>query len=292
MNHKHLGLQKSLMVLPSILVYFTFMALPIGLTIYYGFTNWNGVSPNWDFIGIENFIRAFNDAQFNYSMRFTLFFSIVITVLSNALGLLSAILVNGKGKSMNIHRSIIFLPLLISPIAAGFVWKALFSYSGIVNQFAIQWFSLEPIMFLGRADLAKVILILFTLWQNIGFCMVIYLAGLQTIPNDFYDAAAIDGANAWQRFKDIVFPYLAPSTTSAVVVMFTSAMREYPRPLVLTAGGPVGQTETLAFRIFKVGFDANQLGYGSAMATWVLLITSILSVIISKLLRKREDFLK
>jgi len=147
-------------------------------------------------------------------------------------------------------------------------------------------------MFLGRADLAKVILVLFTLWQNIGFCMVVYLAGLQTIPLDFYDVAAIDGANAWQRFKGIVFPYLAPSTTSAVVVMFTSAMREYPRPLVLTAGGPVGQTETLAFRIFKVGFDANQLGYGSAMATWVLLLTSILSVIISKQLRKREEFLK
>jgi len=181
---------------------------------------------------------------------------------------------------------------LISPIAAGFVWKALFSYSGIVNQFLERWFDLEPIMFLGQPDLAKMILILFTLWQNIGFCMVIYLAGLQTIPIDFFDAAAIDGANPWQRFKSIIFPYLAPSTTSAVLVMFTSAMREYPRPLVLTAGGPVGQTETLAFRIFKVGFDANQLGYGSAMAAWVLLLTSILSVIISKLLRRREDFLK
>jgi ABC-type sugar transport system permease subunit len=176
MNHKRLGLQKSLMVLPSILIYFAFMALPIGLTIYYGFTNWNGVSPSWDFIGFQNFTRALHDTQFSYSIRFTLIFSILITVLSNALGLLFAISVNGKGKSMNLHRSIIFLPLLVSPIAAGFVWKALFSYSGIVNQFITQWFGLEPIMFLGRADLAKVILVLFTLWQNIGFCMVVYLS--------------------------------------------------------------------------------------------------------------------
>ncbi|MDD3824166.1 MAG: sugar ABC transporter permease [Sphaerochaetaceae bacterium] len=292
MDQKRLDLQKSLMVCPSMLIYLTFMALPIALTVYYGFTNWNGVAPSWQFVGLKNYLRAFTDKQFLYSVRFTLVFSIVITLLSNALGLLFAVLVNGKQRSMNFFRSMIFIPLLISPIAAGFVWKALFSYSGIINQFLERWFGLEAIMFLGKPDMAKLILILFTLWQNIGFCMVIYLAGLQTIPPDFFDAAAIDGANPWQRFKSIIFPYLAPSTTSAVLVMFTSAMREYPRPLVLTAGGPVGQTETLAFRIFKVGFDANQLGYGSAMAAWVLLLTSLLSIAISRLLRRREEFLK
>ncbi|HHU88235.1 MAG: carbohydrate ABC transporter permease [Sphaerochaetaceae bacterium] len=268
------------------------MALPIGLTVYYGFTNWNGVSPTWDMVGFRNFTRAFTDTKFIYSVRFTLFFSVMITLLSNFLGLILAVALNKPRRGVNLFRSLIFIPLLISPIAAGFVWKALFSYTGIVNQFLVKILPIEAVMFLGKPDLAKVILIIFTLWQNIGFCMVIYLAGLQTIPLDSYDAAAIDGANYFQRFRYIVFPYLAPSTTSAVLVMFTSAMREYPRPLVLTAGGPVGQTETLAFRIFKVGFDANQLGYGSALATWVLIITSLLSVAISYLLRKREAFLK
>lgn len=292
MNQKRLGLQKSLMVCPGMLIYLAFMALPIGLTIYYGFTNWNGVAPSWEMVGLTNYIRAFTDEKFLYSVRFTLIFSIIITLFSNALGLFLAILVNGKQRSMNFFRTMIFIPLLISPIAAGFVWKALFSYSGIVNQFLDRWFGIEAVMFLGKPSLAKMVLILFTLWQSVGFCMVIYLAGLQTIPADFFDAASIDGATPWQQFKSITFPYLAPSTTSAVLVMFTSAMREYPRPLVLTAGGPVGQTETLTFRILKMGFDANQFGYGSAMAAWVLLLTSLLSVVISKILSRREAFLK
>jgi len=292
MNQEKLGIQKSLMALPSIVIYLTFMALPIGLTVYYGFTNWNGISPTWDIVGFKNFTRAFTDSKFIYSVRFTLFFSVIITLLSNLFGLIFAVALNKRRRGVNLFRSLIFIPLLISPIAAGFVWKALFSYDGIINQFLVKILPIEAVMFLGKPNLAKMILILFTLWQNVGFCMVIYIAGLQTISPEFYDAAAIDGASFLQQFKYIIFPYLAPSTTSAVLVMFTSAMREYPRPLVLTAGGPVGQTETLAFRIFKVGFDANQLGYGSALATWVLLITSLLSVAISYLLRKREAFLK
>lgn len=292
MDYNRLGTQKGLMILPSIVIYITFMALPIALTVYYGFTDWNGITATWNSVGFANFKRTFIDTQFKQALKFTFFFALIVTLFSNGIGLIFAILVNKKGSRYNIFRSVFFLPLLISPIAAGFVWKTLFSYTGVINQLLEKLFSIEPIMFLGKGTSAQLILILFTLWQNVGFCMVIYLAGLQTIPSDFYDVAAIDGASTWQRFRDIIFPFLAPSTTSAVLVMFTSAMREYPRPLVLTAGGPVGQTETLAYRIFKVGFDANQLGYGSALATWVLLITSILSLIVTQLLRKREEFLE
>ena len=148
MDQERLGLQRSLMALPSIVIYLTFMALPIGLTVYYGFTNWNGVSPTWDMVGFRNFTRAFTDTKFIYSVRFTLFFSVMITLLSNFLGLILAVALNKPRRGVNLFRSLIFIPLLISPIAAGFVWKALFSYTGIVNQFLVKILPIEAVMFL------------------------------------------------------------------------------------------------------------------------------------------------
>ena len=286
-----MALQKSVMVLPGVLIYLTFMALPIILTGYYSFTDWDGVRSSFTLIGFENFIRTVQDKQFLNTIQFTLSYTVVVTLMSNVLGLLFALFLQASRRSSNIFRSAFFMPLLISPIAAGFVWKALFNYTGIINIQLEKLFGIDPVMFLGNAALSQLLLICFSLWQNIGFCMVIYLAGLQTIPQDLYDSTAIDGASSWTRFWYITFPFLAPATTSCVTFMFTSCMREYPRVLVLTAGGPVGATETLAYRIVDVGFKYNQLGYASAMAIWVLILTSVISMLISWRLRKREEFL-
>lgn len=279
------------MVSPGVLIYLLFMALPIILTSYYGFTDWDGIKKSFNIIGLKNFIKAFSDEHFLYTIRFTMFYTIVVTVLSNGLGLLFAILLNKKAGPLTIYRSILFLPLLISPIAAGFIWKALFSYTGIVNVLMEKWFNAEPVLFLGNTPLTKTTLIGFSLWQNIGFCMVIYLAGLQTIPSDLYDSAAIDGAGTWKQFWFLTFPFLAPATTTCVTFMLTGCMREYPRVLVYTAGGPVGKTETAAYHIVKVGFDSNRLGYASAMAVLLLILAAVISILVMRFLRKREDFL-
>lgn len=283
--------QKTCMGFPAVFIYVLFLVVPIILTVYYGFTDWDGVSSTWKMTGLKNFSKALQDEQFLYSMRFTLWYAVIVTLFCNVFGLLFAVFLHYKGTFINVYRSILFLPMLISPIAAGFVWKALFSYTGIVNKLLEAWFACDPVMFIGNANMSKLILIMFTLWQSIGFCMVIYLAGIQTVPGELYDSTAIDGATSWQQFIYVTFPFLAPSTTSCVIFMFTGAMREYPRPLVLTGGGPVGKTETLVYRLIKVGFDSNQLGYASAMAFWILLTASFISVFLSWQLRKREEFL-
>jgi ABC-type sugar transport system permease subunit len=268
------------------------MIFPIILTAYYGFTDWNGINKEWNMVGFANFIKTFGDEKFFYSLRFTLFYTIVVTITSNVIGIIFAVFLQNSGRMTNVYRSVYFIPLLISPIAAGFVWKVLFSYTGIVNSQLSIIFGLDPVMFIGDPALSKLILILFNLWQSTGFCMVIYLAGLQTIPSELYDSTAIDGASGWERFWYVTLPFLAPATTSCVTFMFTGAMREYPRVLVLTAGGPVGATETIAFRIVKVGFQNNKLGYASAMALLTLLLTASISIILSRRLRKREECLR
>jgi ABC-type sugar transport system permease subunit len=290
-DNSRMKMERAFMVSPGVLIYLLFMALPIILTSYYGFTDWDGIKKSFNIIGLKNFIKAFSDEHFLYTIRFTMFYTIVVTVLSNGLGLLFAILLNKKAGPLTIYRSILFLPLLISPIAAGFIWKALFSYTGIVNVLMEKWFNAEPVLFLGNTPLTKTTLIGFSLWQNIGFCMVIYLAGLQTIPSDLYDSAAIDGAGTWKQFWFLTFPFLAPATTTCVTFMLTGCMREYPRVLVYTAGGPVGKTETAAYHIVKVGFDSNRLGYASAMAVLLLILAAVISILVMRFLRKREDFL-
>jgi ABC-type sugar transport system permease subunit len=218
----------------------------------------------------------------------TLFITIIATLVVNAVGILFAVLLNKKGKMTNFYRSVFFFPLLISTVSVGFIWKSILSYNGLLNNF-LDKFGVERIEFFGNPDLAVLTITFLVIWQSLGFVIVIYLAGLQSIPGSLYEAAKIDGASRWQQFKNVTFPMLAPAYTMSIVFMFTGTMREYDRIAVLTYGGPAGATETIAYQVVRVGFSANRLSYSASMAVYMLIIVGFLAVTLTVLLRKREE---
>ncbi|WP_186438177.1 carbohydrate ABC transporter permease [Cohnella terricola] len=276
------------MFAPGILIYVCFLLVPILLLIYYSFLNWNGVSPSYHFAGLANYMEAFRDEAFRRALGVTLFITVVATVVVNGLGILFAVLLNKKGKMTNFYRSVFFFPLLLSTVSIGFIWKSILSYNGLLNNLLESW-GLERIEFFGNPDLAVLTITFLAIWQSTGFIIVIYLAGLQSIPGSLYEAVKIDGANRWQQFRHITFPMLAPSFTMSVIFMFTGSMREYDRVAVLTYGGPAGATETIAYQVVKVGFSANRLSYSASLAVYMLVIVSILAVTLTVYLRRREE---
>ncbi|MFB9278787.1 carbohydrate ABC transporter permease [Cohnella cellulosilytica] len=276
------------MFAPGIAIYACFLLVPIGLLIYYSFLDWNGVSPSYHFAGWDNYKEALHDEAFRRALGVTLFITVVATAAVNGLGILFAVLLNKKSRMTNFYRSVFFFPLLLSTVSIGFIWKSILSYNGLLNNLLESW-GLERIEFFGNPDLAVLTLTFLAVWQSTGFIIVIYLAGLQSIPASLYEAVKMDGANRWQQFRHITFPMLAPSFTMSVIFMFTGSMREYDRVAVLTYGGPAGATETIAYQVVKVGFSANRLSYSAGLAVYMLVIVSVLAVSLTIYLRRREE---
>jgi ABC-type sugar transport system permease subunit len=273
---------------PGFLVYLCLMILPILLSLYYSFTDWDGIRQTVRLVGVRNFVEAVQDRGFLNSLRITFFFTVPGTIVVNALGISFAVLVNRKTRLTNFYRSVFFFPLLISAIAVGFIWKGILTYDGIVNTL-LRAVGIPAVDWIGSPSLAPWSLLAITVWQDAGFATVVYLAGLQAIPADLYDAAAIDGASAWQRFAKITFPWLAPAFTACVAFLFTGYMRLYDMAVVLTSGGPAGATDTVALRIIRVGFAQNRLSYASSLAIYMLVIVGALSLVLTQYLRRREE---
>jgi ABC-type sugar transport system permease subunit len=278
----------ALMFAPGFAIYFCFLLIPIVLLVYYSFFDWNGINPVYHFIGMDNFAEALRDTAFQRALKVTLFITIIATVVVNSAGILFAVLLKKKGKMTNFYRSVFFFPLLMSTVSVGFIWKSILSYNGLLNNF-LEKVGVERIEFFGNPNLAVLTITFLVIWQSLGFVIVIYLAGLQSIPGRLYEAVKIDGANRWQQFKHVTFPMLAPAYTMSIVFMFTGTMREYDRIAVLTYGGPAGATETIAYQVVRVGFSANRLSYSASLAVYMLMIVGFLAVTLTVLLRKREE---
>jgi ABC-type sugar transport system permease subunit len=278
---------KMTLLLPGFVIYLLIIIFPILMCFYYGFFNWDGLSDTFAFIGLDNFSRALKDPYFLSALKTTFFYSIPGTLIVNAVGIALAVLVNRRSRLTNLYRSAFFFPMLISAVAIGFIWKALLSYSGVVNTL-LAGLHVEAIDFLGAIKLAPWSILFVNAWHDVGFVTVLYLAGLQAIPSDLYDAATIDGASRLQEFRSITFPWLAPSLTACVIFIFTGYMRLYDIIFVMTSGGPGGATETIAIQTIKVGFNQNRFSYGSALAIYMLVIIGVLAIVITQLLRRRE----
>lgn len=273
---------------PGFLAYIAIIILPIFLCLYYSFFDWDGIREHLNFVGFRNYLRALDNREFKQSLSVTFYYAVPGTLIVNALGILFAVLLNKKGGLTNIYRAIFFFPMLVSAVAIGFIWKSLLSYKGIVNVL-LNLMNLNSIDFLGKMDSAPLAVLFVTIWQATGFVTVLYLAGLQAIPSDLYDAAKIDGANSLQQFIHITFPWLAPSFTACILFMFTGYMRLYDIVYVLTTGGPGRATETIAMQVIRVAFNRNRFSYASALAIYMLIIVSVLTVFMTYYLRKREE---
>jgi len=281
------SLTRSLMSMPALIMVAVLITVPLLLSFYFSFTDWRGSGFDANFVGIANYTRLFATPGFGRAVVVTLTIAISSTILLNLVGLGLALLLNRAGVLTSLYRSIFFLPMVLSPLIVGFLWRTLLDYGGIINQL-LGSIGIPPVEFLGQPESALASVIWVIVWQSLGFNMVLYLAGLQNIPKSLIEASIVDGAGTFSTFRHVTFPMLAPVLTVNVVSVFIFNMREYDRILAVTAGGPGGSTQTLAYRVVTEAFSLGFLGRGSAYATVLMVSVAIVAGGLIYLLRRRE----
>jgi ABC-type sugar transport system permease subunit len=273
----------------GVLIYFLMTILPLFMAFSFSFTNQNILYKTSEFVNIQNYIDLISDTNFTRSLFFTARMSVLVTLAANVSGLLVAIMLNHPGRYYTVLRTIFFIPQVLSAVIVSFVWKIILVDRGLLNIVLHQVGLIEKnIHWLGDPRIAFYSVVLVVTWQLIGFCTVIYLASLQSIPKDLLEAAQIDGANRWQQFRNVTWPLLAPGVTINMVLLLIMTFKLYDQVAVLTGGGPGFRTETLSYYIIRVAFSNNQLGYASAIAVVLFTITAIISAVVVTGLKKRE----
>jgi ABC-type sugar transport system permease subunit len=277
-------------ILPAFLLYSIFVMVPTFSSIYLSFTSWDGISDNIRYIGLGNFEEIWNSPRVRNALGNTIIVAIALVLLENVVALVLALLVDQVRWFKNLFRSIFYFPVLMSGIIMGFIWMIILNYNfGVVNQL-LDMVGLSAIKtdWLGNPDFALLSIILSTVWKASGYYMIIYLAGLQGIPQELLEAANIDGAGKWKQFRHITFPLLAGATTVCVMLSMINSLKLFDQIAVMTNGGPGFATETLTYIIYRVAFGEGRQGFGTALAIVLFILILIISLIQIRLLRKRE----
>nr|WP_218627961.1 sugar ABC transporter permease [Sporosarcina sp. E16_8] len=271
--------------MPAIVSLCIVIIVPFIYGLIYSFTNWNGIVAT-EFIGFNNYITLFKDAEFRASIWFTTKFAVTSVILLNFLGLGLALLVTRKMKSSNFMRTVFFMPNLIGGLILGFIWQFVFIsvFGSIGKSLGIEaltgWLSTTATGFWG--------LVILTSWQMAGYIMIIYIAYLENIPKDLLEAAEIDGASSFQRFRNITFPLVAPAFTISMFLTLSGSFKIYDQNLSLTNGGPYNSTQMVAMNIVKTAFTENKMAYAQSQAVIFFLIIAFVAVTQVYYNKKRE----
>jgi len=274
-----------LFLMPVILSLCIVIIIPFIYGVIYSFTNWNGMVAT-EFIGFENYITLFKDAEFRAAIWFTTKFAVTSVILLNFLGLGLALLVTRKMKTSSFMRTVFFMPNLIGGLILGFIWQFVFIsvFGSLGDLLGIEaltgWLSTTATGFWG--------LVILTSWQMAGYIMIIYIAYLENIPKDLIEAAEIDGASSYQRFWKITFPLVAPAFTVSMFLTLSSSFQIYDQNLSLTNGGPYNSTQMVAMSIVKAAFTENKMAYAQTQAVIFFLIIAAVAVTQVYYNKKRE----
>ncbi|KAB1437755.1 carbohydrate ABC transporter permease [Candidatus Galacturonibacter soehngenii] len=267
-------------------LFFAFHTLSFIKGIFYSFTNWKGYG-NWSFVGLRNYIHIFADIDTIGAYLFTFRFAIITTILVNVISLLLACALNAKIKFKNTLKAFYFLPYMLGILIVGFIFNYIFAnlVPAFGKAFGIQALSTNIL----GTNYAIWGIIIVTVWSSCAFNTLIYTAGLQSIDTDVYEAADLDGASGWKRFKYITFPLLAPSFTINMVLSAKGYLMVYDQIMAMTDGGPGTSTTSIAVLIYKKGFGGGQFAYQSANAVVLFVIVVAISLLQLRILEKREE---
>lgn len=276
-----------LFLLPISVMIVTFMLVPVIQTMYYSFTNWDGLG-EYRFIGFKNYQRIFSDASFVKTMYRTLWMGFAIALLTNVLGMLLALAVNQAFKTKNLMRTLFYFPKLLPIVLGAYVWGYILdTNNGLMNKILTSLMG-KPIkvLWVDSPDFVAYTIILVAVWQLTGPIMIVYLAALQFVPNEIKEAAIMDGASPSRKFFSIILPMIAPGITVNTLIGLASGLKLFDLPFALTGGGPARASETLAIRIYRNAFQSLDLAYGMAAACvlviFVLAITLLFVVVTKK----------
>lgn len=276
-----------LFVAPALILFIIFIVQPAATSIYYSLTNYNILRPDKiEFIGLGNFITLIQDDVFYQALWNTLYFTAVVVPYQCTLALCLALLVRDTVRGVGIFRAAFFSPMVTSMTVISILWVILYNpdpNQGLINAF-LGALGLGPVAFLRDPDTAMNSIIFMSGWQAAGYQMMIFLAGLLNIPEERYEAAAIDGANRWQSFWHITMPGLANTTKYVVMITTIQAMKLFTQPYIMTQGGPQNATKTLVYYIYQQGFQSRNVGYASAVAVVFFVIVVALSLLLKRVI--------
>jgi raffinose/stachyose/melibiose transport system permease protein len=244
---------------------------------FYAFTDWTGVG-GFDFVGLDNFRRIVENPALIGSLRNTLFLAFGFLVATNVIGLALALALNRTLRTRYVLRALFFMPVVLSPLAVSYIWKFIFDFNGPLNDVLVLA-GMDPRTWLADPQLALWAVLVVMTWQTTGMVMVIYLAGLATVPAEVEEAAALDGAGTWRRFVHVTVPSIRPAIAIASTLMLVQGLRVFDQIMALTGGGPAGATETLATQVYKQTFSLSNFGFGAALALLLTLIMLVFSVL-------------
>lgn len=283
---KKMELQYASLLLPALFLFTIGVIIPIFLCLYYSFTKWDGFSAHVDFVGFQNYLDIFKDKSVGSAWKFTIKFAILNAAVADILSLLLAMLMDKAIKGVKIYRTILFIPCLFSSIITGFVWTKIYAVvlPDICARLHLDW----NVQLLGNADTVTVGLTIANIWQWTGLWMMIYLAALQSIPAEYYEAAKIDGASGFQKFFRITLPLLMPAVTTCTIGLSTGALKTYDILVTSTQGGPGRASTSIIYYLYTAIFEHKQYGYGSAIAVTLILLLFVVAIVQLKMFRKKE----
>jgi raffinose/stachyose/melibiose transport system permease protein len=283
------GLLVAAFIAPALIVYVVFVLLPVALAAVYSFFNWNGLSALDRFIGFDNYVRALTDPVFQGAI----FHNFAIVGLSLAIqgpvAIAVALLLNRPLRGRGIVRLLIFVPYVVSEVVAALAWKLLLQPQGPFDG-VIQALGLGDLRQLWLADQSVVFWTLFFVlsWKYLGFAIILFLAGLQGVPEELAEAAQIDGASWWQTQRHITIPLLAPTIRIWAFLSIIGSLQQFDMVWVLTGGGPVNATTTMATYMVQYGFQRSQLGFASAVAVVLFIVSLAFALLYQRFILRRD----
>ena len=274
------------MTVPAMILFMVFLYWPFLRGVMYSFTNSKGYG-KYKWIGLTNYKAMFQDERIGRAYLFTFFIAIVVTILVNLLSMFIAVLLNSKIAFRNGFRAIYFIPYTLAVLVVGYVFKYIFMMPipELGKALGIGWLSESMIT---SESLAWAPIVVLSVWQGVAYTTLIYLAGLQTIDTDIYEAAALDGVNAWQKFWQITFPLIGPFFTINLVLTMKGALGTFDQVVALTGGGPNSATETVTYLIYQGGLTGGESAYQTANAVMFFIVLAIIAFIQLKFFGSKE----
>lgn len=271
---------------PTLVIVSVFTLFPVLFSLYLSFHRWSILRPEKPFVGLDNYLRMVDDAEFWLALKNTFIYTIGVVGLETPLALILALVLTRKLRGLALYRTAYFMPAVTSTIAVAVVWTWVFNPQyGLINQ-ALEAVGLQGPGWLADPTWALPAIIIMSVWKNAGYHMVIFLAGLQSIPDVYYEAASLDGANGWKQFWHVTWPLLIPTTGFVLITNVIFSFQVFGPVYVMTGGGPMRSTTVIVYYLYQRAFQFLEMGYASAIAWVVFLIIMFLTVIQFRYTRK------
>jgi multiple sugar transport system permease protein len=281
-----------LMQAPGLILFFVFVLFAVVFSFYLSFHRWDVLNPAKPYVGLDNYKALKDDPYFRKALYNTFLFTMFSVPLSIFGGLAIAILLNREIHMRGVFRTFFYLPVVTPLVVSGIIWKWVFNGDfGLLNYYLQKLHIVNhDVLWLSDPDLALPAVTVVLIWGSVGFCMLVYLAGLQSIPSEYYEAAAIDGAGPWNTFRAITLPLLGPTTFFLFVVNIIGAFQVFDQVYVMTSGGPLRSTSTIVYLIWTNGFTLFQMGYAAAIAYVLFGIIFVFTLIQVRLWNREADY--